>query len=108
MNLILLFFPTFISLKIIKERTNKEYKDIWIYYPIYNLLINLIVMFIVCIYKNGEIISLIDNFNIMNFCVRYLIVSIIVACIIPYIIEFILKNINGKIEIRREKKNEKN
>ena len=108
MEFLILFLPTFISLYVLKNRMEISFKEVLIMYPLYNIIINGIVMFIVCIFKRGQIIYINENFNIMNFCIKYLLLSIIISLIIPYCIEFIKKNINIKIEIRRDKKkNEK-
>jgi len=105
---IILLFPTFITLNILKRRTQKNYKDLLFDYPIYNIIINLITMIIVYLYKRNQIINVIENFNVMNFCIKYLVIAVIIAIIIPYVKELIIKNINLKIEIRRDKKkNEK-
>lgn len=108
LSAIILLFPAFITLNILKSRTPKNYKDLLFDYPIYNIIINLIAMIIVYIYKRNQIINVIENFNVMNFCIKYLVIAVIIAIIIPYVKELIIKNINLKIEIRRDKKkNEK-
>lgn len=108
LGVIVVLFPTFITLNILKRRNQKDYKELLFEYPVYNIIINLITMMIVYLYKRNQIISVIDNFNIMNFCIKYLVIAVIIAIIIPYVKELITKNINYKIEIRRDKKkNEK-
>ena len=107
-SFIVLFFPTFISLYIINKKNNKDYKEVCLLYPIYNVFINSVAMLITYIFKRGQIIYILDNFNILNFCLKYLIVAMFVALLAPCILEFIKKNLMVKIEIRRDnKKNEK-
>ena len=92
---ICLFMPAFISLN------NKSYKnklDIILDYVIYNLFINIITMILICLYKR-EIVDVFSNFNVMQFCIKYLIISIIMAISIS----FVEKNIHLKIEIRKVK-----
>ena len=103
-GIIIVLFPAFITLNILKKRTQKDYKDLLFEYPVYNIIINLVTMFLVYVYKRNQIISIIDNFNIMNFCLKYLLLAVIIAILIPYVKELIIKNINFKIEIRRDKK----
>ena len=40
-----LFFPGVISIKILKELTKRDYKELSIYYPIYTIIINIIGIF---------------------------------------------------------------
>lgn len=100
---ILLFFPTIISLEIIKNRTTKSNKELLMQYPVYNIIINFLTMIIVCIYKNDEIVKITEHFDVMKFSMKYLLLATIIAVIIPYIQEFITKNIRCTLEIRRTK-----
>ena len=102
-----LFFPTFISLYIIKKREKKSYKDLMFYYPIYNVIINFIVFLIYMIWKKTELIMISEHFLIMQFNLKYMLIASIIAAIIPYVREFVVKNISFKLEIRKDMKNEK-
>lgn len=102
-----LFFPTFIALAIIKKRDNKSYLDLMFYYPIYNVIINTVVFLIYALKKRGELLLITNHFTILQFNLKYIIVALVVAVIFPYIKEFIEKNIRIKLEIRKDRKNEK-
>jgi len=102
-SFIILFFPTFITLFIENKRNKLTKEDILFKYPIYNLTINFICLLITYIYKYEELIIIHDNFNILNFCVKYSIIAIILSILLPFIKEFIIKNFNIEVEIRREK-----
>ena len=105
---ILLFFPTVISLYIIRTRENKNYKDVLFLYPIYNIVINVVSFATLYFIKNRQIIYFSDNINRVDFCFKFLILSSIVALIIPYVKEFLLNNIQIEIEtIIRKKQNGK-
>ena len=104
----MIFFPSFISLCIIKNRENKNYKDLLFLYPIYNVFVNIISLVILFLAENRRIIYLSDNSNRIDFCFKYLILSSIVALIIPFVKDFLIKNIKLEIEaIVRKRKNEK-
>ena len=107
-TLITLFFPTFLSLNILKRWKNKETKELLFLYPIYNLFINLFVLICICFHHKGEILSFNETFKILNFNIKYIILAIIFAIIIPYLFEYLSKNCHVIIEIRREKNEKKN
>ena len=104
-SLICLFFPTFISLSIIKKRKSYSYSELIFKYPVYNVIINFALFIVIRIYIKGDIITN-SIFNNLNFCIKYLLLSVIISLSLPYIIEFICKNIEFKIEVRK-RENEK-
>ncbi len=105
--LITIFFPTFLSLIILKKWKNKNYKELIFLYPIYNLFINLLVLICICVHHKGEILSFNENFNILNFNLKYMILAIIFAIIIPILFEYLNKNCQIVIEIKRDKNEKK-
>ncbi len=102
---ICLFFPSFITLNIIKNRNHLSYKDLIIKYPLYNLIINLIVFVIIVLFKNEDYVVISENFNMMMFNIRYILLASIIAIIIPYIKEFLFKNIKVKLLFLKGKEN---
>lgn len=102
-ELISLFFPTFISLNIIKKRKKIDYKNLLIKYPLYNIFINIVVCLIIVIYKKTNYTLINENFNIIEFNLKYIFLALIVAFIAPYIQEFLQKNINFKLEFLKGK-----
>ena len=100
MQIICLFFPTFISLKKVVDKKDRVI-DIIIKYGVYNVFINLITIYIFKVLKGANYVI---NSNVFteSFSVAYLLISTIVAFIIPRIALYMKKNI--KIEIERETK----
>lgn len=107
-SIICLFFPTFISISIIKRRNKQNNKEILFKYPIYNIFINLIAFLITSFYLKNNTVLFSEIFNNLSFCIKYLCLTIFISLFLPYIIEFLKKNINFKLEIKKGKtKNEK-
>lgn len=106
LEFICLFFPAFISI-LIEYNKKIEVKKLVLLYFLYNSFINLISIVITIIYKKGVVSNISENFDVFNFCLRYLGISIIIAFVLPYLFEFIVKNFNCKIEIKKGKNIEK-
>ena len=106
-KLIVLFFPTFITLNILRIRTGKKISELAFNYPIYNIIINTIALLIVYIYNKGEVLDINECFNSLKFSLKYLSITILMAIIIPYLYEFLKKNCNVLLEIKREKNEKK-
>jgi len=103
LELILLFFPTFVSLVIEKKRKNIDYKELLFLYPVYNIVINVFTFMIYFLVKGRELILFSQNVDSVGFSYRFLVVASVISICIPYLKEFILKNFLVEIEIRRSK-----
>lgn len=103
LEFILLFFPTFISLNILKNRENKDYKELLFLYPIYNIIINIPIFSILFLINRNEVFLFSQTVDSIGFCFKFLALASVVAVCIPYLKEFIKKNLVIEVEIRKGK-----
>lgn len=97
------FMPAFISISIHNNIVkNTKVEKTFIYYGIYVALNNLMGLFIVQI-KN---INQPFDFSMINvnYCFKYLLVSVIVSIITPFLVRIIIENIEIKLEVKRNEK----
>lgn len=98
---ICLFFPTLISLGILERNKvleNNLYSFI-MNYGIYNLIINFIMLFIVCVYTGFETKLINDELFSASFCLKYIIISTVIAVLIPYVYLLMRKNMIVEVEV---------
>ena len=98
---ICLFFATLISLGILERNKvleNNLYSFI-MNYGIYNLIINFIMLFIVCVYTGFETKLINDELFSASFCLKYIIISTVIAVLIPYVYLLMRKNMIVEVEV---------
>jgi len=101
---IALFFPTFMTLEIIKKRKKLEFKELIFKYPLYNLAVNGIAFLILYLIKGRILILFSQSIDSVGFAIKYFILALVVATFIPFMEEYCKKNVKFKIRIRRDKK----
>lgn len=94
-QIIAMFFPTFIALKIYEHLNQNKLKtkDIIIYYFILNTVINL-TMYSITIYAFSNPTVIFSD----SFTIKYIAVAIVLAAIMPILLFAIQKSIDIKIE----------
>ncbi|MBR2603792.1 MAG: hypothetical protein IKE10_02045 [Bacilli bacterium] len=102
------FMPSFISLKIYNYLNKKEFKvkDYFIYYGIFTVLNNIIVLSIIC-FKNYNEILYFDRVGI-TYLFKYLIMMIVSSIITPFIVSIIESNVKFRLEVKKSEKPKKN
>ena len=99
---ICLFFPTLISLGILERNKGLE-NNLYSFimnYGIYNLIINFIMLFIVCVYTGFETKLINDELFSTSFCLKYIIIiSTVIAVLIPYVYLLMRKNMIVEVEV---------
>ena len=112
-TLICLFFPSMISLAINNEKKKLEIRQLIEKYCIYNIVINIIVLFTVNYMHRPEVLYIDCSLFTVSFTLKYLAMASIIACIVPgfeKVIRKIWKDIkeyckkNIKIKVTRKRK----
>ena len=102
-NIICLFFPTFISIYILNNKKRRNRSELLIIYPIYNIFVNLISFIVSSLYIKDQI-NIVTSFNNLNFVIKYLLLSCFWALLMPSILEFLKKNISVSSLIKKDSK----
>ena len=110
MNFVLVFIlPSVFGFKLMYENLEKKNKlNLFIYGCMILVLTNMICTGLILI-NNKTDGSIVDNaYYSMFFSVTYMLLSIFIGCIVGFIITIIDKYFNINIEVKHEKKNNKN
>lgn len=99
-----IFFPSFLSLQIVKNREKINIKDLLLMYPVYCVVNNIIAFSLLIIIKNK---IWIDSFTNFSFTLKFMILASFISIITPFIKEIFSHNFIFKIHIK-DLKNEKN
>lgn len=97
------FFPSFISLFIeYKNNSNIKKEELFFYYFIFNLIINIIMIMFVSFTHKFEYFIFNENIFCLNFSIKYIFISSVIAIFLPFIIRSVKKNI--KISVKQVRK----
>ena len=105
-QLICLFFPSFLSVWITEKIQKKDFKlkEFIYHFILYTTIINFLIFLIVYVMSNSSIDYLSEHIFTLLFTIKYLIFALCFACIFPFMFNILKNNFEFKVDVEEIKK----